>query len=347
MERNGKLMDKENMENLEKIEQKYNVRTDLAIEAREMVGEEDVEIKGVEVIIDEIGDIDLSITKVNVLDEHGSKTLNKPVGSYITMECELMKQNDPEAHEEIVRELAKQLNDLIKIEKDMSVLVVGLGNWDVTPDSLGPRAVSNVLVTRHLFEEFGQPEGEDGFNKVCAIIPGVMGQTGMETFEIIHGIVNKIKPNVVIAIDALASRRTSRVNSTIQIADTGVHPGSGVGNRRKGLTEESLGVPVIAIGVPTVVDAATIVNDTMEELMIEMKKQAGKNTEIFDMIDRFNEQEKYQLIKEVLYPYVGNMFVTPKEIDAVIKRLSNIIASSLNIMLQPNLEFDEITKFLS
>ncbi|GMQ56736.1 GPR endopeptidase [Vallitalea sediminicola] len=340
-------MDNNSKEKLEQVEQRYNVRTDLAIEAREMVGEEDIEIKGVEVIVDNIKDIELSITKVNILDEHGAKALNKPIGSYVTMECEMMKQNAPEAHEEIVRELAKQLGDLAKVNKDMTVLIVGLGNRDVTPDSLGPRAVSNVLVTRHLFQEFGEPEGEDGFNKVSAIIPGVMGQTGMETFEIVQGIVNKIKPSLVIAIDALASRRTTRVNSTIQIADTGVHPGSGVGNRRKGLTEESLGVPVIAIGVPTVVDAATIVNDTMEELLVEMKKQAKENTEIADMINSFNEQEKYQLIKEVLYPYVGNLFVTPKEIDAVIKRLSNIIASSLNIMLQPNLEFDEITKFLS
>ncbi|MCT4543603.1 MAG: GPR endopeptidase [Vallitalea sp.] len=339
-------MNNKNKETLNEIEEQYNVRTDLAIEAREMVGEEDVEIKGVEVIVDNINDIDLSITKVNILDEYGAKELNKPIGSYITMECELMKQNDPEAHEKIVRELAKQLNELVKVDKDMTVLIVGLGNRDVTPDSLGPRAVSNILVTRHLFKEFGEPEG-DGLNKVSAIIPGVMGQTGMETFEIIQGIVNKVKPSVVIAIDALASRRTSRVNSTIQIADTGVHPGSGVGNRRQGLTKESLGVPVIAIGVPTVVDAATIVNDTMEELLVEMKKQAKENSEIYDMINNISEQEKYQLIKEILYPYVGNMFVTPKEIDAVIKRLSNIIASSLNIMLQPSMEFDEITKFLS
>lgn len=340
-------MDNNDKDKLDIIEEKYNVRTDLAIEAREMVSEEDTEIRGIEVVVDELEDIDLSVTRVNILDEHGAKSLNKPIGSYITMECELMKQNAPEAHEEIVRELAKQLGDLAKVDKDTTVLIVGLGNRDVTPDSLGPRAVSNVLVTRHLFKEFGEPDEEDGLNKVSAIIPGVMGQTGMETFEIIQGIVNKVKPNLVIAIDALASRRTTRVNSTIQIADTGVHPGSGVGNRRKGLTKESLGVPVIAIGVPTVVDAATIVNDTMEELLIEMKKQAKENTDIVDMINSFNEQEKYQLIKEVLYPYIGNLFVTPKEIDAVIKRLSNIIASALNIMLQPNLEFDEITKFLS
>lgn len=340
-------MNNSSEEKLNKVEEKYNVRTDLAIEAREMVSEEDTEIQGIEVVVDELADIDLSVTRVNILDEHGAKSLNKPVGSYITMECELMKQNAPEAHEEIVRELAKQLGDLAEVDKDTTVLIVGLGNRDVTPDSLGPRAVSNVLVTRHLFKEFGEPDEDDGLNKVSAIIPGVMGQTGMETFEIIQGIVNKVKPNLIIAIDALASRRTTRVNSTIQIADTGVHPGSGVGNRRQGLTKESLGVPVIAIGVPTVVDAATIVNDTMEELLVEMKKQAKENSDIVDMINSFNEQEKYQLIKEVLYPYVGNLFVTPKEIDAVIKRLSNIIASALNIMLQPNLEFDEITKFLS
>lgn len=327
--------------------QKFNVRTDLAIEAREMVGEEDVEVKGVELEVEEFEDIDLSITKVNILNEGGAKSLGKPIGSYITMECELMKENDPDAHEKLVKELAKQLNQLIEFKKDTTVLIVGLGNSDVTPDSLGPKVTSNIIVTRHLYQEFGEPEGEGTYNRVSAITPGVMGQTGMETFEIIQGIVNEIKPDYVIAIDALASRRTSRVNSTIQLADTGVHPGSGVGNRRKGLTKETLGVPVIAIGVPTVVDAATIVNDTMEELFIEIRKHSKQGSEVFNMLDSISEQEKYQLIKEVLYPYVGNMFVTPKEIDAVVKRIGNIISSSLNVLLQPDLEYDEITKYLS
>ncbi len=333
---------------MDKKEKTYSIRTDLAVEAREMVSEENIEIPGVELKEEVNDDYNLSVTKVRIFNEEGAKAIHKPIGNYITIECEAIKANDPEVHEEVVKQLVKQLQDIIKMRKKMSVLVVGLGNWDITPDALGPKVTNNILVTRHLFETIDDSaEEEDTYTKVSAIAPGVMGQTGMETFEIIQGIVSKFKPDLVIAIDALASRRTSRVNSTIQISDTGVHPGSGIGNRRKGLTEETLGVPVIAIGVPTVVDAATIVNDTMEELMIELKKHAKNGMDMMDMISGFNNVEKYQLIKEVLYPYVGNMFVTPKEIDCVIKRVSNIISAGLNILLQPDLGEDEIQKYLS
>lgn len=337
-------MNKDN--EINNIEQ-FQVRTDLAIEARELIdSEEDIEIRGVEVDEDYDESINLKITKVNIKDEHGAKLMNKPMGNYITLESPLLKENDSEVHEHIMNELAKQLNNLIDNRKNPVVLVVGLGNWWVTPDSLGPKVTSNLLVTRHLFEEINEADYLENMGKVSAISPGVMGQTGMETSEIIQSIVKKIKPDIVIAVDALASRKTTRVNSTIQIADTGVHPGSGVGNKRKGLTKESLGVPVIAIGVPTVVDAATIVNDTIDNIVNAMMNTTD-NADLLSGLREFNKDEKYQLIKEVLDPYISNMFVTPKDIDSVVKRIGYVVSGALNMALHPKIDYKEITSFLN
>ncbi|TCK97877.1 spore protease [Natranaerovirga hydrolytica] len=338
-------MDKKNIK--EKQIEEYKVRTDLAIEAREMVHQdEEIEIKGVELEekIDE--SIDLKITKVSIKNEHGAKQMNKPIGNYITIECELMKENDSEVQEKLMKELANEIKDVIDIANTNLILVVGLGNEWVTPDSLGPKVVSNLLVTRHLYEEMQDAEYLKSMGKVSAISPGVMGQTGMETYEIVKGIVDEVKPDLIIAIDALASRKTSRVNSTIQIADTGVHPGSGVGNKRKGLTEESLGIPVLAIGVPTVVDAATIVNDTMDNLIQAMMSHTS-NANILNSLQEFSNEEKYQLIKEVLNPYMSNMFVTPKDIDSVIKRIGFVISGALNMTLHPEIDRKEITEYLN
>lgn len=326
-------------------EKKLNVRTDLALEARELAGDIKTELQGIKVITVKLDELDMHITKVQVLDELGEKQINKPIGSYITIECEAIKKHTTDKKKDIVEAVAKELNKICDW-RNKTVLVIGLGNQRVTPDSLGPKVVGNLIVTRHLFQEFEDMKDEV-IQPVSAIAPGVMGQTGMETVEIVKGVVDTIKPDVVIAIDALASRRTNRVNTTIQIADTGVHPGSGVGNRRKGLTEKTLGVPVIAIGVPTVVDAATIVNDTMEELIIQIQKHSAEKGKIMDAMVQMSDEEKYQLIKEVLYPYVGNLFVTPKEIDEVIEKISVIVALALNRTLHPNLEYEEIQSWLS
>jgi len=324
---------------------KVNIRTDLALEAREMAGDIKTELQGIKVEIEEDKDINMKITKVQVLDHEGESQINKPIGNYITIECEDIKRGAFDNKKDLVEAIAKELNNIFDF-KDKTILVVGLGNQNVTPDSLGPKVVEGLIVTRHLFQEF-KDVTDEYLQKVSALAPGVMGQTGMETVEIIKGVVDTIGPDLVIAIDALASRKTTRVNTTIQIADTGVHPGSGVGNRRKGLNEETLGVPVIAIGVPTVVDAATIVNDTMEELFIQLKNLNNKNGEIIDQIINLEETEKYQLAKEILYPYVGNMFVTPKEIDEVIDRISDIISTVINRVVHPNLEYEEIKSWLS
>lgn len=333
------------MDKISKEDWQFSVRTDLAIEAREMIQtESEVDVSGVTVEVEKNPDYDITVTWVKILNESGQKSIGKPIGNYITIESPSMKENDVDASEEMIRTLAKKLVELKQLPDEAVILVVGLGNWNVTPDALGPKVVSKIVVTRHLVE-YVPEQIDESVRPVSAISPGVMGLTGIETGEIVQGIVSKVHPDLVIAIDALASRKTSRVNSTIQISDTGVNPGSGVGNKRMALNEETLGVPVIAIGVPTVVDAATLVNDTMDILLDTMKKQASKGSEFYTMLQEMNSNEKYQLIQEVLNPYVGNMFVTPKEVDAVIDRLANIIANGLNIALHPGIELGDINRF--
>lgn len=240
---------------------------------------------------------------------------------------------DEEYHREISEELAKYMSELIQFQKeDYVVLVVGLGNSQVTPDALGPEVVGNLLITRHIVKEYGKyAMGEEEAHMVSAIVPGVMAQTGMETLEIMKGVVEEIKPDFVVAVDALAARNSKRLNRTIQITDTGINPGSGVGNHRNGITKDTLGVPVLAIGVPTVVDAATIVNDTMENLIAALEtSKTLKGVGV--VLQGYNATEKYELIKELISPHLNGMFVTPKDIDETIKRIGYTISEGLNIL---------------
>ncbi len=212
------------------------------------------------------------------------------------------------------------------------MLIVGLGNRKVTPDALGPYVVDNLNITRHIFREYGKyAMGEEKAESVSAIAPGVMAQTGMETVEIIRGVVKETNPDFIIAIDALAARNSRRLNRTIQVADTGIHPGSGVGNQRNAITKETVGIPVIAIGVPTVVDAATIVNDTMENFL-----QALEESETLKgvglVLQGYNAAEKYELVRQLISPHLNGMFVTPKDIDETVKRISYTISESLNML---------------
>lgn len=328
-------------QNERNIPWRFSVRTDLAIENREMLEREE-ELSGVEVIEEDREKI--HITEVKILNEMGSQSMGKPIGSYITIETEKMKENDVACHEEIMKILAEYISKLTKIEEKSTVLVVGLGNWNITPDALGPKVISKVLVTRHLLESLPE-EIDESVRAVAAISPGVMGITGIETGEIIQGIVEKLKPDLVIAVDALAARKFSRINATIQMSDTGVNPGAGVGNKRMALNQETLGVPVVALGVPTVVDAATLVNDTMDRMLAEMIEQTKEGTEFYEMLHNLDSDEKYQLILEILNPYVGNMFVTPKEVDAVVDRLANIIANSINIAVHPGVTMEDINRY--
>lgn len=328
--------------------EKYSVRTDLALEEKERFESDNVEIAGVVLEEEYDEEREMRITKVLIETENGAKSMGKPVGSYLTLEAPNLAVPDEDYHREISEKLAGYIRMLVenkcgeehkgrkkslKLEDmDISVLVVGLGNRQVTPDALGPYVADNLCVTRHIVKEYGKyAMGMEHAKLVSAIVPGVMGQTGMETMEIVKGIVEETKPDVVVAIDALAARNSKRLNRTIQVADTGIHPGSGVGNHRNGLTEESLGVPVIGIGVPTVVDAATIVNDTMENL-INALETSDVLKGVGDVLRSYNSAEKYELVKELISPHLNGMFVTPKDEDELVKQISYTISEALNML---------------
>ncbi|MGN0141379.1 MAG: GPR endopeptidase [Roseburia sp.] len=309
----------------------YQIRTDLALETQEKMQEDHVELKGVRFMEERI-DHNLTISTVVIETENGAKAMGKPKGTYITIEAANMNEEDEDYHREISEQLAKIIHKLIRIKKEeMAVLVVGLGNREVTPDALGPRVVDNLFITRHIIREYGKYAfGTGTVNRISSIVPGVMAQTGMESLEIIRGIIRETEPDLIIAIDALAARSTKRLNRTIQVTDTGINPGSGVGNHRHGLNEKSLGVPVISIGIPTVVDAATIVNDTMYNLVNAMS-QSSELKRLGSTLGELDDAEKYELIRELLSPNLNAMFVTPKDIDESVKRLSYTISEGLNI----------------
>ena len=293
----------------------YGIRTDLALEATERFTEENVEIRGVEISEDYDEEKDVRTTVVKITTENGARTMGRPQGNYITIEAPGLSMSDEDYHREISEKLALHLKKLIHLEREQSILVVGLGNSAITADSLGPHVVDNLYITRHMIREYGlKSMGKERMHRVSGIIPGVMAQTGMETSEIVQGIVAETKPDVVIAIDALAARSTRRLNRTIQITDTGINPGSGVGNHRVGLTEENLQVKVIGIGVHTVVDAATIVRDSMAHLL-----------------DALEETEQKEFLEEMISPHLHTMFVTPRDVDETVKYLSYTISEGLNI----------------
>ena len=295
----------------------YNIHTDLALEDKERYESDDVEISGVSVEEYYDEEYEIRVTEVKILTENGAKAMRKPIGTYITMEMANLVQAEEEYNKAISAKLAKYVGDILKLDQEeYTALVVGLGNRNVTPDALGPHTVDCLNVTRHIVKEYGKyAMGEEACQMVSAIAPGVMAQTGMETYEIIKGIVDTVKPDVVLVIDALAARNTKRLNRTIQIADTGIHPGSGVGNHRNEISEETLGIPVVAIGVPTVVSADVIVQDTMENL-----------------ISVLEDDDKYEVIQDLIAPHLYGMFVTPKDIDESIDRIGATIAEGLNLL---------------
>ena len=322
-----------------------SARTDIAAETYEMLKESGKDCSyGVETQTKNYET--LSVTKVIIKDKAASEAFGKPIGTYITIETDRMKINDVSCHEKIIEVAAENLASLVKLKPKDTVLIVGLGNWNITPDALGPQTVSKILVTRHIEAE--APEELGDVRSVAAISPGVMGITGIETVEIVKGLTERIRPALIIAIDALAARKFSRINATIQMTDTGVSPGSGVGNKRVSLDYNTLGVPVIGIGVPTVVDAATLVNDTMDRIIYDMASAAKEShKDFYNTLTELGEEEKYGLIRELLEPYAENMFVTPKEVDSVISRLSGIIANFINVTLQPDMTTDDINRYVN
>ncbi|MCL2499608.1 MAG: GPR endopeptidase [Defluviitaleaceae bacterium] len=323
-----------------------NYYTDLALETCEQLQSESGELNGVEVTSEEHESHGITVTWVRIADETGVKAMGKPIGNYITLESPSMKESDPQAHEEISKIIARKLGILHPLRDDACILVVGLGNWQVTPDALGPQVCERMLVTRHLHEAMPR-ELQGRVRSVSALRPGVMGLTGIETAEIIMGVAKRIRPDLIIAIDALAARKTSRINATIQISDTGINPGAGLGNKRAPINRETVGVPVIAIGVPTVVDAATLVNDTMDHMLRALRQSVSQDDAFINMLDEMGNEERYELIKGVLDPDAGNMFVTPKEVDAVIGRLAHVIASALNIALHPGITAKDVNRYLN
>ena len=310
------------------------IRTDLALEAREVIEESEnsSQIPGVKSENKQLEDC--MVTKVDVLDEQGSEIMNKGIGKYVTLESKLMTYDDEESREQIIKYLTDELKEILGLEKNKKTLVIGLGNWNITSDALGPRAVSKTLVTRHIFKNYNK-DYDDDFTEVAALSPGVMGVTGLETSETVKGIVDTIKPDRVIAIDALASRKMDRVNTTIQISTAGISPGGGVGNKRKALNKEYLGVDVIAIGVPTVVDAATLTSDILDLAINNLMEQSNSGDVFYKMLQQLQEEEKYQLIRDSLDPYDKNLIVTPKDIDETIENLAIIISEGLNRSLHP------------
>lgn len=345
---------------------RYSVRTDLAIEAREMVTEkanQAAPMQGLEFHEEVIEGIKCSYMTIQ---KEAAERIGKKAGRYLTYEVQGIRQKDSELQAVVERVFAKTFAAFLKehgIADDAVCLVVGLGNWNVTPDALGPQTVENILVTKHLFDL--QPESvEKGFRPVMALAPGVMGLTGIETSEIILGVIEKTRPDFVIAIDALASRSIERVNATIQVSDTGIHPGSGVGNNRKELSMETLGIPVFSLGIPTVVDAVTITSDALDFLLKHFGREIrekdkpskalapagwhfGKPTafteadmppekeraSLLGLVGTLSDEEKRQLIQEVLGPAGQNMMVTPKEVDVFIEDMANVLASGLNAAL--------------
>ncbi|MGJ9457023.1 GPR endopeptidase [Oceanobacillus sp. CF4.6] len=364
---------------MEDLNKAFQVRTDLAVEARDMYTEtkkekKKSEIKGV--TFKERNEDDIKISYVDI-DEEGAEAIGKKPGSYVTIYADGVKKQDTSRQEAAAKVLAKELEDLIarnNIPAGGTGLIVGLGNWNVTPDALGPMTIEKVLVTSHLFK-LQQETVADGYRQVAAVTPGVMGVTGIETSDIIFGIAEKYKPDFIIAIDALASRSIERINETIQLSDTGIHPGSGVGNKRKEISKETLGVPVLAIGVPTVVDAVTIASDSIDFILKHFGREwnekdkpsksltpAGmsfgnkkltesdlpdkeKRETFLGIVGSLSDEEKRKLISEVLTPIGHNLMVTPKEVDGFMIDMANLIANGVNAALHEKVDVNNFASY--
>lgn len=357
----------------------FQVRTDLAVEAKDMYVEkhekkQDNSIKGV--TMKEYNEDDILISQVEI-DTEGAALLQKKKGTYVTIYADGVKEQDTKKQEAAASVLAKELEQLMEknnIATDATGLIVGLGNWNVTPDALGPMASEKVLVTSHLFQ-LNHESVSEGYRSVGAVTPGVMGVTGIETGDIIFGIIEKFNPSFVIAVDALASRSIERINETIQLSDSGIHPGSGVGNKRKELSMDTLGIPVLAIGVPTVVDAVTITSDTIDLLLKHFGREwnekddpskslapAGlnfgskkfkeedlpdeeKRKMFLGIVGTLSDEEKKALIQEVLTPVGHNMMVTPKEVDGFMIDMAHVVANGVNAALHKNVDIDNFASY--
>ena len=309
----------------------YNFRTDLALERTNIYKKANnlEEIDGIETQVEEV-DKNISVSRVKITNEKGEQAIGKKKGVYITIDLKKFKlASDDEiqkASETLSDELKNIINSHINFKDD--ILVVGLGNLYVTPDSLGPKVINEIDVTRHIIKYLPQYIDKNA-RPVTAVSPGVLGTTGIETVEILKGIVDNIKPKLLIVIDALASRSIDRISSTVQISDTGIIPGAGVGNTRKEISQNTLGIPVIALGIPTVVESAVLVNDCLDLIIEDLQNDAKSNV----FLNQLKEQDNYDKIKNILNPQDYNMIVTPKEIDKLIENMKDVVARGINMSL--------------
>lgn len=319
----------------EEKKQQFEIRTDLAVEEKESFPGDGGEIAGVSLKEWEHKRSQIKLTEVKILNDKGAESMGKPKGTYITLEADQLSKKDEDYHREVSEELADQIGRLVRElnlhKKKPGILVVGLGNPSVTPDALGPKVLNHLQVTRHLQAQYGEEFCEKHHMPILSgITPGVMAQTGMETAEILKGIIAETKPDLLIVIDALAARSVRRLGTTIQLTDTGIHPGSGVGNHRSSLTLDSLGVPVLAIGVPTVVGAAAIVHDTVST-MIQVLSQDSLTKGMGEFMEQTTPEEQYELIRELLEPEFGSLYVTPPDIDETVTQLSFTISEGIHM----------------
>ena len=307
----------------------YNFRTDLASERREIyqkANDAKGEIDGITSEVEDITD-KIKVEKVKIINESGEKAIGKPIGTYITIDVKNLKIIQEEELQQAADSVTKELKEMLNkhIDSQGEVLVVGLGNIYVTPDSLGPKVINEIEVTRHIINYMPQYVKE-GTRMVSAIAPGVLGTTGIETLEILKGVVENTKPKLIIVIDALASRSIERISSTVQLSDTGIVPGAGVGNKRSELSINTLGVPVIAIGIPTVVETAVLVNDSLNLFIKKLQDEAKSN----EYLNNLKENDNYEEIKQALVPNDFNLIVTPKEIDDLIENMKEIVSRGIN-----------------
>ncbi|MGN1310839.1 MAG: GPR endopeptidase [Clostridia bacterium] len=309
-----------------------NFNTDLADERRDIyrkANKIEKDIPGVETEERKVNE-NINVATVKITNEEGADAIGKPIGTYVTIDVKELKlagEIEIQKASEVVTEELKKIFDKHVQNRD-DILVVGLGNAYVTPDSLGPKVIKDIDVTRH-FLKYTPEYIDPNTRPVTAISPGVLGTTGIETSEIVKGIVDNIKPKLVIVIDSLASKSIERISSTIQIADTGIVPGAGVGNARNELSQNTLGIPVIAIGVPMVVETATLVNDALYLFISKLQEEAKSN----DELNELKEKDNYDAIKEALNPQGYNMIVTPKEIDDLIENMKDVVARGINYAL--------------
>ncbi|MGI6712562.1 MAG: GPR endopeptidase [Bacillota bacterium] len=316
------------------------ITLDLALEAHELLrGATQKEIPGVK---EEKQNFNVAnVTTVTILNDQGEQLIGKPIGTYITIEAPRIRHESKEIMDELSTVLADSLRKLIKIPPDGTILLIGLGNSHATPDALGPNVIDFSMATRHLFKYAPEVVGK-GLRPVCAFAPGVLGITGIETAEIIKGVVDRVKPDLIIAIDALAAANISRISTTIQITNTGIQPGSGLGNNRLGINQESMGIPVIALGVPTVVHAAVIVNESLAQLNHIWSSDLMNAT----CARKINPDLSKKISEKLFQSFEGNLVVTPKEIDDLILNISKIIAAGISQAVHSGINTDNYHLYL-